>query len=241
MIHKTNNKYYKGQALQEIPQDVPFVFWDTCALLDILRIPQRYVDVTKALNPYLRLWNLIENGNVVSLTSDMVLYEFNSHFDDILDELSKGVRKVKEDVKRYSNLMSGKKNDKINRILPLLDISSLKKLEDLVRKIWKNTYIIREQAIYRNIAHQRTVAKVPPAKNKGEYKDCFIWATFLQYAKDSAAPCKIFVTTNTADYCDKATHKIDDALNAECQGIANASIYTSVAEVYGNLHRDYNM
>lgn len=241
MIRKTNSKYYKGQALQEIPQNVPFLFWDTCALLDILRIPERFADVTRALTPYQRLCDLIENGNIISITSDMVLYEFNSHFDDILNELSRGVQKVKEDVIRYSHLMSDKKNEKINHILPILDISSLKILENLVRKIWKNTYIIREQTVYRNMAHQRTVAKIPPAKNKGEYKDCFIWATFLQYAEASPSPCKIFITTNTADYCDKATKKIDDALNVECQGIGNASIYLSVGEVYGKLHRDYHL
>lgn len=241
MIYRTNSKLYKNTALHDIPQNVPFVFWDTCALLDILRIPYRHDNVMAALTPYQQLYELISQKKVVSITSDMVLYEFNSHFDDTINELSREVRKMKEGVEKYSALMSGKKQIRINHILSFLDISSLQSLETLVRKIWKETYIIREQSIYRNMAHNRTVSKIPPAKNKGEYKDCFIWSTFLQYAKDSFSPCKIFFTTNTSDYCDKATKRVDNYLISECHDIGNAEIYVNSGEIYGKLHRNFGL
>ena len=241
MIHRTNSKLYKKAALHDIPQNTPFIFWDTCALLDILRIPYRQENVTAALTTYQQLYELIENDRIISLTSDMVLYEFNSHFDEISNELSKEVRRLKESIRKYVALMSDKKKEKISRIIPFFDIASLQSLDSLVRKIWKKTYIIREQCIYRNMAHTRTVSRIPPAKNKGEYKDCFIWSTFLKYARDSSSPCKIFFTTNIADYCNKEAKKIDDFLTQECSRIDNAYVYVTSGEVYGKLHRDFGM
>ena len=106
MIHRTNSKLYKKAALHDIPQNTPFIFWDTCALLDILRIPYRQENVTAALTKYQQLYEFIENDRIISLTSDMVLYEFNSHFDEISNELSKEVRRLKESIGKYVTLMS---------------------------------------------------------------------------------------------------------------------------------------
>ena len=91
------------------------------------------------------------------------------------------------------------------------------------------------------MAHTRTVSKIPPAKNKGEYKDCLIWSTFLKYAKDSSSPCKIFFTTNIADYYNKETKKIDDFLIQECSRIDKACVYVTLGEVYGKLRQYFGM
>ena len=237
---RTNSKYYLQTAINTIPQDVPFIFWDTCALLDILRIPYREHDVKTKIEQYQKILDLIENGNLVSVTSDMVLYEFNSNHDDILRELNKNKDGVVENLSRYSLVINSKLKKKIESIVPLTKAKDCFVLLSLVRKIWKQTYIIREQDAFKRKAHTRTKLKQPPAKNKGEYKDCYIWSAFSMYANRSNSPLKVFITTNTADYCDTSVSKskADPLLLRECSAI-NAEIHLNIGSLYGCLKNHF--
>lgn len=236
VMRKTNSNYYLNVAIERVPQDVPYVFWDTCALLDILRIPYRDADVKSKVEQYQKILSLIENGDIVSITSDMVLYEFNSHYDDILQELNKNKDGIVSNLSRYSFIMNNEIKKKIDTISPLVRSKECFVLLELVRKIWKKTYIIREQDAFKRKAHTRTKLKQPPAKNKGEYKDCYIWSAFSMYANRSTAPLKIFVTTNTADYCDvsRDKSKADPYLLQECS-VINAEIHLNIGSLYGRL------
>lgn len=215
---KTSNKIWLSQATDYFPEDKPVVFWDTCALLDILRIPLRErVNLSKrTLEEYEKIEEWIATGRLISVTAELVVKEFGEHADDVVKQLSIQERKTKEDVREQADYMlNGVQKTKITNGIDLLDIQS--RVKELVKKIWRHTLVLRSQKSFASNADYRVRNYIKPSGGKESYKDCYLWSSYITLMTTIAStePCFLF-TTNPSDFAEnKGSVELHPSLKAE--------------------------
>ncbi len=129
---------------------------------------------------YKQLLTWIESGHVNSVTSSIVWDEFAQHFAENKTLAENDQNKLKSVLKSYASCLAEPAKTNINSVADMMDLVTI--LEDIEKRIWQNTYVINENAALRNHAHFRVLHKMSPSKKKDQYKDSFIWVTFLQMA-----------------------------------------------------------
>lgn len=197
---KTDKKLFLSQVNGNIPRDKPMVFWDTCALLDILRIPVRKELSINDLTCYENIADCIERERIVSVTSGLVLKELLDHYENERRNLLRKQDGLKRDVTNYASYMeSESKKRRITSAIELLNAEP--RLVRLLNRIMKHTFIIREADTYRGFADYRVRNGLAPGR-RSEYKDCYIWGTFLKlvHKLNPASSYIAFMTTNKRDY-----------------------------------------
>lgn len=185
----------------------PVVFWDTCALLNIIRFIYREKgDFECKYNSIKYVHDRIINEDVYSVTSEIIVNEWNNNIDKTLSEF----RQSLEDTTKYhlggitvSNLFNGR-GDKSE---PLTGKGLETHLYQMVKDIVDKTYFIAYDKEIAYDALQRTSGKTPPAGVKEEFKDCAIWSTMVVFSKEMNTigenKQKVFYTKNTEDFCIK--------------------------------------
>ncbi|OJV54215.1 MAG: hypothetical protein BGO31_12745 [Bacteroidetes bacterium 43-16] len=192
--------------VQTIYQPVPkaLLFWDTCALLDILRLPYRNgsVESFRILN---KIRVLIQSDELFSVASSLTIKEFNEHEGTIIAETQKSL----ELTDQYHSTCIDIANDVYGATYisePSRNKGLVNVFEGLADTILSKTYFIDTPEVA-NLALNRIADKLPPASKKNEFKDCVIWETILKLSRDinpiDAQNNQIFFTVNTADFFDK--------------------------------------
>lgn len=178
------------------------LFWDTCALLDILRFPYRNYDIN-AFQNLVQIKGLIDNNTVYSVCSALTVAEWNEHEARICQE-------TQSDLLATSNYHLNSINI-INSIFTtthpttkLDDKGLVNELERLADEILSQTIFVTTDKIA-DSALWRVANKLPPASKKREFKDCAIWETALAISSDINRRNRlVFFTVNTDDYLDKS-------------------------------------
>ena len=185
------------------PNPKNIILWDTCSLLDILRLPYRNGDIN-AFQNLIQIKALIDNNTIHSICSSLTIAEWNEH------EV-----KVKQETQDSLLLTSNfHKNsvDIINSIFTsthtttkLDDKDLVNELEHIADEILVRTQFVTTDEIA-NSALWRVANKKPPASKKREFKDCAIWETALAIGSGINGSGKkiVFFTVNTDDYLDKS-------------------------------------
>lgn len=185
------------------PNPKNIILWDTCSLLDILRLPYRNGDIS-AFQNLIQIKALIDNNTIHSLCSSLTIAEWNEH------EV-----KVKQETQDSLLLTSNfHKNsvDIINSIFTsthtttkLDDKGLVNELEHIADEILSRTHFVTTDEIA-NSALWRVANKRPPASKKREFKDCAIWETALAIGSgiNGSGNKIVFFTVNTDDYIDKS-------------------------------------
>lgn len=214
----------------------PIVFWDTCSLLYFNSIVDR-----RAYNEYEwdeKLLNLIETGQVFSVTSMVVLKEFNKHHDDLFNKDTGLENSLRNAMGDYGNIVGSPQKEDLQKGMAALNLAA--HLDGMVTKLWLNTYVIDENLFFHEKAHNRVLAEQAPAKEKQEYKDCYIWETFLTLCDQVAQKDRtFFMTENTVDYCGKksTTPLADIANDLKGRGghiqFRKSRLYVDVAKMLG--------
>lgn len=192
-----NNTYAHAQ------KDI--IFWDTCALLEILRFPYRGGDVNtyRILN---KINGLIQSDDIYSLASSLTITEWNDHQQIISDETQNSLVKTGN---YHRNCL-----DIINEIFTqgyasesIHDKMLVQSFETLANNILSKTIFIETEEIA-NKALKRVEHKLPPASKKQEFKDCAVWETIIKLSRDIYAveqtQKQVFFTVNTNDFIDKS-------------------------------------
>ena len=235
-IMKTGKRIYLSQVIVEIPNDKMIVFWDTCALLDILRIPTREnLDINDLLC-YEKIADYIDNNQIVSITSGLVINEFLDHYEEEHNKLLNTQAKIKRKTICYAKFMvSDRKKERIVKALDLLNIEH--RLNVVLNKILRKTIILKEQNKYRDFADYRLRNKMAPAANKAEYKDCYIWGTFISlvHTLNPISSYVSFITVNSKDYTDNTGH-LHSHIITDCRFMPSMHVKLRVGELYGDLH-----
>lgn len=213
-----------------------FIYWDTCALLDILRIPlPEHKYTVENLLKYEKIYEYIKSNEAVSIASYVTKCELETNAQKEYSRLSKGEVDLKRkiiDFVRFSD-------DEASSNIIINSINSLKissRYYSLFCNICKKTYIINESAKIRRIAHDRTMNHIAPAHRKNEYKDCCIWATYVDIMKrNSHNPLGIFFTTNTSDFKEIEGKEACIQLKKDISFSQNLHITFSIGETIGKI------
>lgn len=179
------------------------IFWDTCSLLDIIRLPF----CTKNLNHldftlYQKICELIESGVIISISSAIIVNELSNNLIKAENDYDNGVKKIQDGLRQYDDFLNV-----CNPPIPQFSISlSRKPLREKLRLIYDRildkTLFINEKTEFMKFAHFRVSNKMAPAEKKGEYKDCYIWGTCIKLSERIIRPRKdlFFITSNPEDY-----------------------------------------
>ena len=233
----TGRRIWLTQADAIISRYKPIIFWDTCALLDVLRIPllDRPQFTPQTLQAYEQIESWITSNRLVSVTSDLVLREFSEHADDIVNNLATQEQKLKNDVKEQSRYMTdAAKSTRVSNGIDLLDIQ--KRVIKLVKKIWRGTYILRGQNEFALKADYRVRNYIKPSGGRESYKDCYLWICYISVLnKVNPTEPTFFFTTNPADFAEnKKSDKLHPNLIAELP-FSNSSYALKMSILYRSL------
>lgn len=135
-------------------------------------------------------------------------------------------------VKDFSQyLLSSKRKNRIDNAVEQLNIQN--RFGNLVNKICKNTTVMRLEQEHVKFADFRTRKKIAPACNKGEYKDCYIWGTYMAVLKKlHSTNVSYFITTNPRDYMQGSTTTAQ--IMADCS-VVNGNIIFHIGKLYSEL------
>ncbi|MDE7346791.1 MAG: PIN domain-containing protein [Muribaculaceae bacterium] len=200
-----------------IPPDIPVLFWDTCGLLDCLRIVTRFNK--SHMDNYSFVAERIIAGEVVSVITDMVRQELLDNYDDVCNEASREQNKAIEGAIRLMELLGLPEPDMLTVKTTLSVANVVDRSKNIFHDILRNSYLITDDNLFRDFAHMRIMAKMPPAHIKQEYKDCHIWGCVTNCA--SIRPDKnrkvFYLTSNTTDYSAEGSKgQVADLIKQDC-------------------------
>ena len=227
---------YRDISQKVTDESKPIIFWDTCSLLYFNSIIDR-----RAYEEYewdSKLLDLIRNNHVYSFTSMVVMKEFNKHHDELKGKDDACENRLKGLMSNYGDIVGSPQKEDLAKGMNALVLSD--HMETLITDLWANSIVIDEDLFFAEKAHNRVLADLPPSKEKQEYKDCYIWETFLTLCDNVNQKDKVFfMTENTVDYCGKKSHipfaDITNELNRRGGQliITKCSLYVEIAKKLG--------
>lgn len=233
---KIKSKVSKDDVWTIIPADKPVLFWDTCALLDCLRIVMRYDK--SYFDNYNYVLSLIVEGEIVSIISEMVLSELDYHWDSVIEEADKHQIGICEFVKKMIYIFTNDRNEAENKYSTLRSIDAIEKSKNILEQILEHSYVVENHQQFQDFAHFRVVKKFAPAHVKQEYKDCYIWGctNFCAQLRSNKDIKVMYISSNTEDYMEKDSKKdLDKNIQNDC--VKNK---ISFAKNIGELRRILN-
>lgn len=232
---KTKGKKYLKTVLTTIPAGKPVIFWDTCAILEMLRLPELSNNPGRDFDQYVFIANKIASGDLVSVTSELVFQEFNQHYLEELRDLRKHEQKQRDEIKKITAIMkNGLKRTRIEAGVDAMHTET--RVTSTISKIWKNTILIREQKSFLQYAYTRVKFKMAPSKNKEQFKDSYIWGTFMNLAHGLAGyPKMYFFTLNKKDYLDPNSGRVMPQIVADISVLPNVEFHHVLGSVYGSI------
>lgn len=216
----------------------PVIFWDTCAFIDIIRLPlpeRKYT--SDILERLILIKNKIVSGDIISISSNFCIREFNDNVTRYINHLKTETQRLNKEHNDFISFIN--KANLGSNILPNIDLS-IHNLEVLLSnitlEITSRTKFVNDDPSYSAFAEFRVRNHIPPAKKKGEYKDCYIWATCLDIRKnctDKTHPY-YFLSSNTKDYA--ATNKSEFVMEIKTEADINNITYSSNFDlIFGRL------
>lgn len=183
-----------------IPPQEPVLLWDTCGLLDCLRIVCRFNK--SYLDNYSYVAERIIAGDVISVIPATVRQELSDNYAEVCDEASLEQGKAIQAALRLMELSGSAEQDALTVKTTLTAADIVARSKAILHGILEKSYVVKDDILFRDFAHMRIMAKLPPAHVKQEYKDCHIWGCVTNCARIRPDMDRkvFFLTSNTADY-----------------------------------------
>lgn len=181
------------------------LFWDTCGLLEIIRFIYRRPTPT-TLDSIMKVHGKIVNGEILSMASEISIDEWNENIRNV----SSGFAADLEKTTKYHADAILVLNKLVNGRLRISEALNQDHLEDrllrLAMDIIDKTHFIEPDEIARDALTRVRQRKAPSKKNKQEFKDCAIWETAnnmaRQIQKEFSDQRIAFYTVNTEDFAE---------------------------------------
>lgn len=196
-------------------QNKPVIFWDTCSLLDIVRLPVRE-DRAELLTKIIETKNKIVDAKLLSVASTVTITEWNQNIGRVEEEFEKYVKTLNTN---YNNFIKFVNEFALTKKIPPINFKIYKLSDALIRiaqTINSKTLFIDYQDFLLK-ATQRLLRKAPPAEFKNEYKDCLVWETCLEVRNHTRNQSNFwgFITSNSSDYM--ISGNLHPAIDSECK------------------------
>ena len=229
---KPLKKIFLSQVGAEIPADKPIVFWDTCSLIYILTIAVR--ESFPDFPSYKEVLSWIENDDIVSVTSSIVWEEFNNHYKEEYEHAKHDVDKLRELIRNYASLQDEPVKSQLIGLADSINLIDI--LVDIEARVWNKTFVINEEQKLAELAHYRVLHKWSPSMVKDQYKDAYIWCSFLSVAQNLGRVTKLFITDNKEDYCmPKKSTTPQPQIASDCEAVG-ADIVFHIDSLRGKLY-----
>lgn len=226
-------KIFLSQVTAEIPAGKPIVFWDTCSLIYILTIAVR--ESFPDFPFYKEMLDWIENDEIISVTSSIVWDEFNDHYTEEHDNAARDIDKLRELIRNYANLQGEPVKAQLIGLANSINLIDI--LEDIEMRVWNKTFVINEERQLADLAHYRVLHKMSPSMVKDQYKDAYIWCTFMSVASQLAGVRKFFITDNKEDYCyPKKSTNPQPQIVSDCNTVG-AEVLFHIDSLRGQVYR----
>lgn len=192
----------------------PVIFWDTCAILDILRLPLPSRDFTvRILERITAIRDKLQSGEIYSFASHLSIKEINDNLPSVFTELEKAATRITKEHNKFIGFVN-KVNPPGNTIgeIDLKTHALGDLLFDTIQSIIDQTYFIDREQEFADNAEFRVLNKIPPAHMKGEYKDAYILSTCIAFKRDCPGLISPFgfLSSNKNDFADETgTNFID--------------------------------
>lgn len=185
---------------------VPLLFLDTCAILDIIRLPFRVQEPSRAKSHLAAAQdaiNLISNEKLKIILLPNVPTEYNDNIANTKEELSKYLNTIDKSIKVLKSLQLS-----TTVTIPdnfIYSLNTIETLDNICTNILSNSIHIKESDTLVLRANTRVVRDLPPSR-KGSIKDCIIYEHCLELSRqlrdNGFTETLIFHTSNTKDFCD---------------------------------------
>ena len=227
---------FLSQVTGEIPVDTPIVFWDTCSLIYILTIAVR--ESCADFKNYKDLLGWIERDEIVSATSSIVWNEFNDHYSEEYHKAEEDVDKLRMLIRNYASLQQELARTNLNDLAASMNVIDI--LEELESRVWGKTVVIKEERYLADLAHYRVLHKWSPSMVKDQYKDAYIWCTFMSVSQKMSKVKKFFMTDNKEDYCvSKRNMRLQEQIASDCTTVG-AEILFNIGSLRGKVYQALN-
>lgn len=213
----------------------PVIFWDTCGLLDILRLPLRGYDYN-ILSKLVEIKNKIDSNDFISVASEISITEWNDHAENTIKILKTD---IKNKSKNYNGILEFINQTGITSPIPLVNLSTFtleETLKSLALSILNKTIFVSYDSFV-NDAMIRVVDKIAPSSiNKSESKDCIVWETCLSIRTNMSNKSNNFVfhSSNKKDFFEDGGN-LKDQLATE-----SATIQLTASLDLHHLHHKIN-
>ncbi len=196
-------------AHQLLKHQKPVLFLDTCAILDIIRMPNRLR--ASELNAVIKIANQTQSNLCSVVAASIVPDEFASLVQDTESELKKFLDELQNSVDNF-NLACQSVSLDIETDYSFDQSTLPTTLRKLAESLLNNALILTAQDNLRLQALDRVVFQVAPARKGGQIKDCILIEEYLElaqqlYSAQFTYPL-VFISSNTKDFCtnDKQLH-----------------------------------
>lgn len=216
------------------------IFWDTCALLEILRFIYKDGDIN-SYNALNTINALIQSDTIYSIASALTINEWNDNENFVVDEITKSL-KLTSKFHKTSIEVINKINTSAYISEPIFNKNLLEDLRLMADSIILKTTFLDTPEIA-NKALERLSLKKAPASKKNEYKDCAVWESmYLVCEKINNTKVAgdnfsfVFYTVNPNDFIDKSREpkQFHGTLLAEA-AVVNMICCQKVEEVYASF------
>ncbi len=207
-------------------QNISVLIIDTCALLDVVRIPVRIDSHTRAeriLESVSCILSMRKHNppQLSIVIPPLIPSEWEENHGKTSQEVKRHLKKL-DSMIRVANVSAGS----FNKVQPLVTFSNLKLHEELLKLSKKILYAgtwLKSENIIQQIATDRAVSYTPPAR-KGAIKDCIIYEHSLELfrllrANRFSKKC-VFFTSNTKDFCDETGSCPQEPIKTELNNVS---------------------
>ena len=203
----------------------PILIPDTCALLDLIRLPKRAKNATfaQAELEAARIINArAKVNNLWIVIPALVHKEWNENCDSTFRELDDFSNKLDSEMAIANEI-----DDFLNSASHSAVIYSTRNfgrgLKKLSADFFKNAIFLDEDQNCNTKALKRVVSNSPPASKGSGAKDCIIAEHVIKLCAEirriQIQEKAVFLTSNTSDYCESGTGDVKQLLKTEFQGI----------------------
>lgn len=211
--------------------NLPVLFIDTCAQLDIFRIVDRACDFAP-YKPFVELSEKVKRKEVIVVYNETVENEYNYNVRKVVLETRSHINNQNRKWNAFRSMM--RKAQVANDVTLSAD-KVIQSADALLRTILKDACIVKDYDGALHSSYQVVLRHIAPAERDSQFKDAYIFKTCLDLAKMSGKQI-VFCSTNTKDYCvDNNGNKTINPSILSQAAANNVIVTTSLGEAIGKI------
>jgi hypothetical protein len=187
-------------AVATAPTPVPALYVDTCAVLDIVRLPMRARAPIRELTGLRNILDAVRGGRASLHMSDLIPAEFGRHHADVMEEVQRHLRRIRDESAVVHDCADHLALGEIDWNVDPIALTEL--LSEHAREVLGAATVLATTDQDKLDAMERQVASLRPGRRgKDCIGDCMITTSMLRAARSQPART-IFLSSNVRDYSD---------------------------------------